>query len=319
MPTTTWTYDAPDGVFKNHNLSTQLLEHAAQKWVFVGFTKEVPGGSQKKKGESITIPHYKSLDIPNSGVLEETGRIPIDKLELGTRQIVLSEFGRGVQYTHLMEELSVFDPKSGAQKVLDRQMGGSMDRAAAAAFKQAKVCFIPTSLSGGVWDTDGVASTTALQNMTKAHMGIIRDYMMNDLHVPPYEGNHFVGLFATKALRGLKDDNAIEAWHQYLQKGDLIFNSEIGQVEGIRLSEVNHEAALSNGVGSGACLGEGVVFGDEAVSRAEVETPHLRADPNYQGDFGRIKAVVWYGIVAYGITWDTANDLEAKVVYVTSQ
>jgi hypothetical protein len=142
--------------------------------------------------------------------------------------------------------------------------------------------------------------------------------MTNDLHVPFYTGNHYIGAFATKALRGLKDDRVIEAWNMYLRKGDLIYNSEVGQCESVRLIEVSRENALSNGVGTGSVLGEGVVFGDEAVTRIEVDFPHLRADPNFQGDFGRVKAVIWYGIVSFATTWNTATDFEAKIVRVTS-
>lgn len=317
MPEFTWTYDAADGVYKNHTLSGKLLEVAALKFQFVPFTKKVDAFG-KKKGETVTLMHYKPLDIPTSAQLEERTRIPIDTLEMGSRSITVAEWGRGVEYTNLAEELSKFAPSDGAQKALIVQMDACMDNAAATAFKAAKIAFIPTSLTGGTWDTDGTPSAAATVNLTKAHLGVIRDYMANDLHVPHYEGNHFIGLFATKGLRGLKDDRVIESWYKYLRKGDLIYNSEIGRTEQIRLIEINNEDALSNGVGTGSVLGEGVVFGDEAVSRVEVDFPHLRADPNYQGDFGRIKAVIWYGIVNFGITWDTATDREAKVIHVTS-
>jgi len=313
----TWTYDATDGVYKNHHISAKLLELAAEKFIFVPFTDKLPGYG-KRMGETVNIFHYKETSEPTSAKLEERTRVPIDKLEMGTRAITIYEWGRGIEYTNLAQELSMFDPKQGAQKTLARQMGKVMDTAAATAFNEAKVIFIPTSLTGGTWDTDGTASTQATFNLTKAHLGTIRDYMTNDLHVPFYTGNHYIGAFATKGLRGLKDDRVIEAWNMYLRKGDLIYNSEIGQCESVRLLEVTHESALSNGVGTGSVLGEGVVFGDEAVTRIEVDFPHLRADPNFSGDFGRVKAVIWYGIVSFATTWNTATDLEAKIVRVSS-
>lgn len=315
---TTWTYDATDGVYKNHAISGQLLKAAARKMKMVPFTTKVDGFG-KKMGESVTLVHYKELDVPtNYGQLDEQTRIPIDKLVMGKRAITVKEWGRGVQYTNLMEELSKFNPKEGAQRVLTNLMDKCMDIGVAAAFKTAKVIFIPTSLTGGTWDTDGTASTQALVNLTKDHMGVVRDYMANDLHVPFYEGDHYVGCFATKGLRGLKNDKAIEDWFKYLRKGDLIFKSELGRCEQIRLVEITHEDAFSNGVGASSVLGEGVVFGEEAVARVEVDFPHLRADPNARGDFGRTKAVAWYGIVSFGTFWDTANDQEAKIVRVSS-
>ncbi len=314
---TTWEFDADDGVYKNHEISGQLLERAAEEFKIVQFTNKV-NSFGKQKGESVTLVHWKDPDDPTSTVLDETTRIPIDKLQMGTRNIVVKEWGRGIEYTNLMKELSLFDPKAGAQKMLLRQMRRAMDLGAMDAFKEAKVIFIPTSVSAGTWDTDGTPSTEALANITKKHMGLIRDYMVKDLHVPHYEGGCYIGMFSTKALRGLKEDEAIEAWHQYLRKGELIFNSEIGKCEEIRLTEITNEDALSSSKGSSGVLGEAIVHGDEAVSRIEVDFPHLRADPNYQGDFGRIKAVIWYGIVNFGATWITANDREAKIVRITS-
>lgn len=314
---TTWTYDADTGIYKNHKLSGHLLETAARDLVFVPFTDKVDGFG-KKMGESITLVHYKELANPTNAQLEEDTRIPIDKLELDSRKITVSEWGRGVQYTNLLQELSVFDPKQAAQKKLTRQMQLAMDGAAATAFKQAKVAFIPTSLTGGTWDTDGTPSTTALVNLTSDHLGIIRDYMAISLHVPFYDSANYVGIFTTLGLRGIKQDRRYEAWNMYLRKGDLIFRSEAGRCEQIRLVESTNTGALTNGVGSGSVLGEGVIFGEEAVSRAEVIYPELRADPNYKSDFGRIGAVAWYGIVAFATTWDSADDLEAKIVRVTS-
>jgi len=317
MAETTWAIDAPSGVYKNHALSGRLLIAAAKGMKCVQFTTKEPGFG-KRKGETVTIPYYKALDTPTSAVLDADTRIPIDKLQMGTRAITVSEWGRGVEVDNLFVMLSAYDPLEKAQKLLIRQMNEVMDNAAADAFKAAKVCFIPTSLTGGTWDTDGTASTTALANLTLAHVELIRDYMSNDLHVPFYNGDTYAALMATKALRGIKNDRRFERWHQYLRKGDLIYRSEVGQAEQVRFVEVTNTGAFSNGVGTGSVLGEGAIFGDEAVSRVEVEFPELRAQPNYQGDFGRRHAVAWYGVVAFGVTWDTANDGEAKVIRICS-
>jgi hypothetical protein len=41
-------------------------------------------------------------------------------------------------------------------------------------------------------------------------------------------------------------------------------------------------------------------------------TPELRA--SIPGDFGRAKAVAWYGILEFDVIWDTDNAGEAKMV-----
>jgi N4-gp56 family major capsid protein len=318
--TFSWTYDAATGVYKNHALSGKLLKVAARKFKFVPFThKETSFG--KGMGESITLIYYKPLTQPTSAKLDEETRIPIDQLTMGKQSINIYEWGRGVEFSHFARQLSKFDPKEGAQLALIDQMNEAMDNAAAAEFTgtNAKVIFIPTSLTGGTWDTDGTPSTTALVNITKHHVSVIRDYMIKDLHVPFYEGEHFIGLISTKGLRGLRDDKCIEAWNLYLRKGDHIYRGEIGQTESIRWVEVTNESALSNSKGSGNVLGEAAIFGNDAVARIEIEYPHLRAQTNFQGDFGRKGAVAWYGMVGFGVKFPTATDREAKIVRITSQ
>jgi len=317
--TFSWALDAASGVYKNHALSGELLKVAARKFKFVQFSKKEDSYG-KGKGESITLIYYKPLAQPASAQLEENTRIAIDQLTMGKQSITIKEWGRGVEYTELARQLSKFDLKEPAQKALVDQMDEAMDNACAAEFTgtDAKIIFIPTSLTGGTWDTDGTPSTTALVNVTKHHIATIRDYMIKDLHVPFFTGDHFVGLMSTKGLRGLRDDKVIEAWNLYLRKGDLIYKGEIGQVESVRCVEVTNENALSNSKGSGNVLGEGVIFGEDAVARIEIEFPHLRAQPNYTADFGRRHAVAWYGTVAFGVKFPTATDREAKIVRITS-
>jgi N4-gp56 family major capsid protein len=314
-----WTYDAASGVYKDHQISGQLLMVAARQWKFVPFTSK-QNSFGKKKGESLTLVYYKPLSDPTTAVLSEDIRIPIDQLAMSTTSITIQEWGRGVEVTDLSQQLSVFDPMEAAQKALKDQMQQAMDVAAANEFTStdAKICYIPTSLTGGTWDTDGTASTAATVNLTKNHIGAIRDYMSKDLHVPFYSGETYVGILSTKALRGLKDDKVLEAWNQYLQKGDFLYRGEVGMCESVRFVECNNESALSNNVGTGSVLGEGVVFGEDAVARIEIEFPHLRAQPNYTADFGRRHAVAWYGTVAFGVMFPTANDREARIVRITS-
>lgn len=317
--TFTWTYDAASGVYKSHALSGELLKLAALKFKFVPFTKKITKFG-KGMGETVTLPYYKAASEPTSAELEESTRIPIDQLAMGSYSITLKEWGRGVEFTSFAEDLSELSPNEGAQKVLKDQVSLCMDTAAAGAFTgpHAKICFIPTSLTGGTWDTDGTPSASATHNMTLDHLGCIRDYLANTVHAPFYDSEWYIGMFATKALRGLKNDRVIQAFNMYLQKGDLLYRGEIGMAEQIRLVEVNHENALSDGVGTGSVLGEGVVFGEDAVGRIEVEFPHLRAEPNFQSDFGRRKAVAWYGTVAFDVMFQSSSDREARIVKVGS-
>jgi N4-gp56 family major capsid protein len=317
--TFSWTYDAPSGVFKNHALSGELLKLAALDFKLVPFTKKVTE-FQKGMGESVTLLYFKSLTQPSSAQLDEKTRIPIDQLTMGTQTITIAEWGRGVEYTDLFKQLSKYDPSNPIQERLKDQMDEAMDNAVGGHFtgSDVKLAFTPTTLTGGTWATDGTSVTTALVNLTKDHLSLIRDYMRKDIHVPPFEGDHYIGIFSTKALRGLRNDRTIEAWNMYLRKGDHIYKGEVGRVEDIRAVEIMLEGALSNSVGSSGVLGEGAVFGKDAVARIEIEFPHLRAQPNYTADFGRRHAVAWYGIVNFGVYFPTATDREARIVKIVS-
>jgi len=226
----------------------------------------------------------------------------------------VSEFGRAVPYTSLAQDLSFFDIENPIQNKLQEQMKLVLDSRAATAFKTAKLKYTPTGLSTYSAATNGTAGATATANMNVYHCEEIRDLLFDTYHCPPAEGDDYVGIFRTLGLRGIKRDPAWEEWHKYSDPAAK-FNSEVGRVENIRFVETNHSNALAK-KGTNSVLGEGVVFGADAVAMAEAQTPELRA--SIPGDFGRSKAVAWYGIFELGIIWDTANAGEARVMHVTS-
>lgn len=311
----TWIYDAPTGVYKNHQLSSNLRMAAIAETKMVQFCRPEPGYG-KKKGESITITRISNIAVPTSGRLAENNRIPEDELSLSTVAITVSEWGRAVPYSSLAQDLGKYDIENVIQKKLRDQMALVMDSAAADAFSAGKIKAIPNGASSLAFDTDGTASTTATVNLNMYHVEQIRDYMFSTLNIPAYEGGDYMCLISTKAKRGLVSDPAWETWHKYTDPGSK-FNSEIGRIENIRFVEINNSAALSGSLGSGSVLGEAIFFGDDAVAMAVAEDPELRA--GMPQDFGRQKSVAWYGILEFGQVWgDSASAGEAKVVHVTS-
>ena len=309
----TWTFDAPSGSYKNHAISSRLYESALEESIFMDFVRPVEGFG-RKMGETVTLMRVAELTEPASAVLTEGIRIPEDEMAMSQTSITVQELGRALPYTNLAEELGKFDVESPVQKRLKNQLRNVMDTIAAAAFKLAKVKYIPTGLASSTIDTNGTPSAQATQPMNVFHLEEIRDYMYDTLRCPAYQGDDFIGAFRTKSIRGVKRDPAWEEWHKYTDPQSK-FNSEVGRIEQIRLIETNHANALAN-KGAGSVLGEGVVFGDDAVAMAETMTPELRAA--IPGDFGRSKAVAWYGILATGIIFDTANAGEARIIHVTS-
>lgn len=310
----TWTFDAPSGVYKNSELSSELRLAAIAETKFMQFVRPEPGYG-KKRGESITITRVANIDEPTNGRIDENERIPQDEVVLTTISITVSEWGRSVPYTSLAEDLGKFDIENIIQRKLRDQMALVMDKAAAAAFKTAQVKAIPNGASSIVFDTDGTASTTATVNTAMYHVEQIRDYMFTTLNIPPYEGDDYMCLISTKGKRGIVSDPNWETWHKYTDP-QAKYNSEIGRIENVRFVEVNNLNALSGTLGAGGVLGEAIYFGQDAVAMAVAEDPELRAE--MPKDFGRAKSVAWYGILEFGIIWDTANPGEARIVHVTS-
>lgn len=308
-----WQFDAPTGTYKNHALSSKLYEAAVAQSKFMDFVVPVEGFG-KKMGENVTLTRISNLTEPTDANLNEGERIPEDDFTVTTVSITVTEIGRSVPYTSLATDLSKFDIVNPIQSKLREQMTLVMDAKAATAFKAAKVKYIPTGAATGVFDTDGTASTSASNNFNFFHAEEIRDFLFDTLHAPPWEGDDYVGIFRTLGLRGIKRDDDWEEWHKYTNP-QAKFNNEIGKIENIRFIETNHSQALGK-IGGSSVLGEGVIFGSDAVVMAETQTPELRVA--MPGDFGRSKAVAWYGILEFGLIWDTANAGEARVVHVAS-
>lgn len=313
MTTFQWQFDAPNGVFKQHQLSAEIYKAAVAETVFMDHVKPVEGYG-KKMGENVTLKRVAAISEPSSAVLSEGIRIPEDQLVLSTRSITVSEIGRSVPFTSFAEDLSVLDLEGTVQGELKRQMKMVLDSMAATGFKNSKIKYAITGLASNNIATNGTFGATSTANMNVYHAEEIRDYMYDTLFVEPVDGDDYLAIFRTLGLRGIKRDPDFEEWHKYTDPS-VKFNSEVGRLESIRFIESNHSNALGK-VGSGSVLGEGVVFGKDAVAMAEVSTPELRAA--IPQDFGRQKAVAWYGILAFDTIWDTGNAGQAKIVHVGS-
>ncbi len=312
----TWTFDAPSGVYKSHEMSSQIRKAAIVECKFMQFVKPEPGYG-KKKGDTITISRISNLSVPNDGSLVEGQKIPEDQLTITTVAITVKEWGRSVPFTSLSDDLSMFNMENITQRALKDQMKVTLDNAAATVFKSTstKIKATPDGVASIQFATNGVAPTQALANINVYHVEQIRDYMFSTLAIPPYEGDDYVALISTKGKRGIVSDPAWETWHKYTDP-QAKYNGEIGRIENTRFVEINNTGALSGSLGAGSVMGEAVFFGADAVAMAVAVDPELRAA--IPQDFGRSKSVAWYGILQFGVVWDTANSGEARVVHVSS-
>jgi len=308
----TWTFDSPTGTYKSHAMSRRLYEAAVAKSVGMDHVKPFEGFG-RKMGETLTITRIANITEPGSANLTEGERISEDTFSLSTTSVTVVELGRAVPYTSLADDLSFHDLENPIQTKLREQMRLVLDSKFFDAATSGQVKYVPTGLASRTITTNGTAGAAATANMNVWHLETIRDYLFDTLNAPGAEGDDYIGIFRTLGIRGIKRDPAFEEWHKYTDPS-VKFNSEVGRMEQIRLIETNH--ALDN-IGTGSVLGEGVVFGSDFVAMAEVLSPEMRAA--IPQDFGRSKAVAWYGILEFLQIWgDSGSAGEARAVHVTS-
>lgn len=304
-----WEFDAPSGTYKNHALSRRLYEQAVAETKFMDFTNPVENFG-RGMGESVTLTRIKAMSEPDDATLTEGIRIPEDEFALTTKSITVTEIGRAVPYTSLSMDLSAFDLMNPIQRKLMEQLRLVLDTNAATAFKKTPIKFSPTSTTAGSFNTSSDPSATDAAFQVY-HVGVVRDYLFDTLFAPGWGGGDYVTLMRTKGIRSIKADDDWEKWHMYTDPAAK-YNGEVGRLDTTRFVEINH----SNALGQATNLGEGVTFGMDAVVLAEVITPELRvAQPD---DFGRSKAVAWYGVLKFDIVWETANAGECKIVHITN-
>jgi N4-gp56 family major capsid protein len=315
MAETTWLNDAPTGTYKNFTISDRLRRQAIVETKFPQYA-EVEPGYGRQRGESITLTRVKALAVPTSAVLNETQPIPEDQITLSTVSAAVQELGRSVRITNLMDTLSKFDIPDTAKKLLREQLSVVLDVLAATAFKDTKIKYVPLTSSTFNITTNGVASGTAASNWNVFHVEELKRYLYDTLCCPTYQGDDYMAIVRFGGLLGIRRDTAWQTWHQYTDP-QAKYNGETGRLEGIRFTETNNSAALAM-VGTASVLGEGVVFGDDAVRFIEAMAPELRARPD-TADYGRSMGVAWYGILRYFSVWaDSANRGEARIIHVTS-
>jgi N4-gp56 family major capsid protein len=313
MSSLQWIPDMPSGTMRNRALSKKLRYASIAETKGLQFVKPVDGYG-RHQGDTVTIPRVRNISEPTSAVIGRNQKVPVDSLTLSTTTITVSKYGRAVEYDEETELLSLFDPKDFIQRSLIKTMKLVLDTTVFTTFKGCQIRYAPTSTTTGTFTTNAT-SGTATSNFNVYHCKQLRDYLASTIHAEPYEGDDWIGLAATKALRGVKDDPEFVDWRRYIQPDMAFYRGEAGMIEHIRLIEITHSNALSNTKGTGSVLGEVLVFGEEPVLMAEVLSPELRAA--IPGNFGLQRSVGWFGMLAFGETWNTANDGEARVIYVT--
>lgn len=313
MAAVTWTFDIPSGVWKNHVLSSKLRSQAIANTVVAQHA--IPEKAfGRKSGESVTITRIHALAEPVSPEFGENTLIPEEGIQTSTSTITIKQIGRAVVFTSDVEVLNEYDMEDPLQRVLREQMELSLDTMAANAFKSTKIKYAITGPTSGVFTNNGTFGATSTDNLNTFHLEELRDYLFDTLKAPMVNNKNYFMIARTRAVRGILRDPDYEKWFVNTDPQRKM-NHEIGEWEGIRIIETNHDAAFKN-VGSGGVLGEAVIFGADAVALVEALPPELRME--IPRNFGLLRGVAWYGRLNFGLYNDIPDPGFARVIHIGS-
>lgn len=306
------------GALRTSKVSRNIYKAAIAECVFMEHVSPEPFGTGM--GSSTTIPGEANMTELSDYSLSETARIPEGTHTVDGKVVTVGEFGNSLVWNRLADDLSTFDLKSSIQRALKKDMKLFLDGRAARAFKLTNLKYTPTGAASASTATNGTAPTAALSNMNVYHLAAIRDLLFDTYKAPMVDGS-YVGIFRTLGIRGIKNDPDWEEWHKYVSP-EAKFNSEVGKMEQIRLVETNHGGStvgtvgLATGIGTGAVLGEGVIFGEDAVCMIESAEPALV--PGQPDDYGRVKSLAWYCQIEMSLRTDSVSSGRPRVMHITS-
>ncbi len=317
----TWTLDAPTGTFKSHDLSSKLYEEGIANSKVYQFADPVEGYG-KNKGETVTLTRIAQISEPSSPDLVEGQKISEDTYSVDTTSITVTEIGRAVPLTNLAKDLTHYDIGSSIEKELKRQMTLSLDTKACVAMRATLAKYIPTGVASGTKETGSSSVVaTATSNMGVYHIKEIYDLLYDTYKTPPYQDEDYMGVFRHKSVAGLRDDPDWIEWQKYSGPSGLQKN-EVGKIANIRIVGTNHGSTTlqdNNPIGLSLLnnvMGEGFVFGDDALAVAMVQDPELRMKAPQ--DYGRDQGVAWYGILELGLPHTAATAGKLRIMHVGS-
>jgi len=326
-----WVFDAPSGTYRNPRLADRLREKARKLSVFFSLVRWIvaPPGARCQ-----TVCR---IDVETSQLVElhEGQRLPETEVKVTTVDVKLREYGTAVPFTSLNEDL---DPKSPGpvQSALVGLLTRTYNAMIGGALKSTPLKYVPlvrlhslTPLGVGPdWHLgtdltkprfkgllarlpffrDRRRPIIATRNLIAEDIELLADYLTTTYHTPLIEGVYLVMVAQARAFTHVRQDRArfipLAAYAQYREP----MLGEIGKVGQVRLIATNENVLPM--VGKSGCLGEAVIFGEEAVAAVEALEPELRCA--VPANYGRDKAVAWYAIMAAKLLYDT------RAIHVTS-
>ena len=252
-----------------------------------------------------------STDAANpTATLTETDTIPESDLTIYQTTGTILEHGRGIGFTHKLEQFDKYDANNSFQKALKNDWAKAIDAQIESKLDGCKIRAVyVTDTASVAFTTNGTATATNSVALDDYCVKEIVDYMEATMLAPKWDKNGFYLCIATvKSLRGLHD-HLQEIWKytQYPATG------EIGSYYWTRFVRDN-SGIMSSAMGNGSAFGEAYFMGSEAVIEGVSEAEHIRVRETR--DYGRSKGVAWYALLGFELCWQ--GDPDNRVVKLCS-
>ena len=252
----------------------------------------------KGQGDSIDFNVVTNLQAgANAMGIREVDLMPEDGFYTKQGSICLVEFGNSVPFTGKAKALSKWDVEQIIRKLLARDAANTLDSRVELEFDQTLLRYVGNSATTGTWFRNGYPGMANNTGLHPYHVKEIVDEL-RARDVPTYDGENYVCLGTTFALRHLKDE--LESINQYTESGRKpILNGEVGRYYGCRFVETNHgmdATAFTAGLSS-----EAYFFGAETIIEAVAVPEEVRVKE--KSDYGRRQGLAWYAILGFKIQW----------------
>jgi len=309
MSLQTWGLDAPSTGAYDEQTVADVFRAASSQTVFFKYLEL----KKIQSGKDLTIPIVDVLSLPTTCNLNESEYIPLSKLSITANTITAYERGRGVKWTHQTERRSPIDILGEHKKALEDLMARDLDSVSKGALDDTPIDYCANGAASQAITTGSNVAATCASDPNFYHMRFLARYMRDDLRIPPRSNGNLVAIFRWKGIQALRDDPEFLSLNTGNPSGMRDYS--VGQIEGFDIVGTNHNV-LSTNIGSGSVYTEGLLFGAEAAYFAFIDMPGIHYD--FSEDFGRFKAIAWYGDFGAGLSTSSANAGLVRVIHWTS-
>ena len=300
--------DAPSGAYQDHNV-LEVFRAAVEQTIWLPYAKRM----QISDGSTMTVPIRSRLSEPSSSALVEHIEIPLDKLTVSSKNISLTERGRGVQVTRKAMNRSPIDLLAEHKLALAEQMALDMDTVLGAAFQAGQLKYAATGAASYGLATAGSFTSAALSNANFYHIRKMRDLAFRTYLMPKLDSGSYAFVVSTSGVRGILDDPEFLEINKGFRPEKFEKNL-VGKIADVEIFEDNHN--LSDGVGTNSDVGEGVFIAKEGVYYAVLEQPSIHFDSTI--DHGRFTSIAWYGDWGAGTSTDSATAGLVRLIHFGS-